>query len=80
MTDDKVVKLHTAKNSKDPDQMLEMAKGDFKSVCVIGVNQDGNIEGRATKDMSVAELLFYLESIKLTIMMHGRYEEGDDDE
>lgn len=80
MSDDKIVKLRTGKVSKDPDHMLEMAKGDFKEMCIIGVNSDGRIEGRATSDMTVAELLFYLENIKFTILTHGYYDEDDDDE
>jgi len=33
---DNVTKLHTKKSAEDPDALLDMAKGDFKAIAVIG--------------------------------------------
>lgn len=81
MADDKVVKLYTSKTAKDPDAMLEMAKGDFRELCIIGVNKSGNIEGRATNSMTIAELMFYMEHIKQILLSYNpnRYDEDDDE-
>jgi len=80
VSDDKIIKLHSGKVSKDPDHMLEMAKGDFKELCILGVNSEGRIEARATKDMTISTLLFLLENIKFTLIAHGYFDEDDDDE
>ena len=80
MADDKVVKLYTQKTGSDPDAMLEMAKGDFKSVCVMGINHDGSLEARATNGMTRAELVFYMEDLKLTLLSAPLVDEDNDDD
>jgi len=82
VSDDKVVKLHTAKSGKDPDAMLEMAKGDFKKLCILGVNTDGRVEARATNSMGLAELVYLIEHLKQILLCYDptNYDEDEEDE
>ena len=78
---DKVTKLHTKKSAEEPDALLEMAKGDFDSVTIIGINKDGHLEARATTNISTAELLYFLEQMKLHLLtFSSKALELDDDE
>lgn len=76
---DKVVKLYTRKTASDPDAVLDMAKGAFKNVCIFGLNSDGSLEARATTGLTRAEIVFYLEELKLMLLSAPVDEDDDDD-
>ena len=78
---DNVTKLHTKKSAEEPDALLDMAKGDFKAITVIGINKDDHLEARATTNVSTVELLYFLEQMKLHLLtLSSRAMEVDDDE
>jgi len=78
---DNITKLHTRKSAEEPDALLDMAKGDFKAITVIGVNKDDHLEARATTNVSTVELVYFLEQMKLHLMsLSSRAVELDDDE
>ena len=63
--------------SSNPDSVLKHAVGVFKEVLILGYNQDGYMEVRASNGMAPkAELLMLVENFKHALM-NGLY---DDDE
>lgn len=80
MPKDNVIKLYTQKTGTDPDALLEMAKGEFKGVFVMGINNAGNLEGRATVNISRAELMFYMEEIKLLLLQAPLVDSDNEDD
>jgi len=75
---DNVTKLFTQKTASDPDALLEMAKGDFKSVCLLGVNNNSMLEARATHGITRAEMIFYLEQLKVSLL-NAPFLDSDED-
>lgn len=73
-----VTKLFTQKTASDPDALLEMAKGDFKSVCLLGINENGALEARATHGITRAEMVFYFEELKLTLLSVPALDDDED--
>lgn len=76
---DNVEKIYPVHALRNPDKLLELCKGDFESLCVIGVNKSGALTARATDTMTVAELIFYMEQVK-AILLDGRDDDDDDDD
>lgn len=76
---DNIVKLYTKHAAKDPDSVLELAHGEYKKVAVLGVNQDDNLEFRASLNLNRAELLWLLEQCKLTLLHVSIDHEDEDD-
>ncbi len=75
---DNVTKLYTRKSGFDPDSLLEMAKGEYEKLSVIGVNKTGSLEVRATTNMSRSELLWLIEEFKLILLSMPLSDEDDD--
>jgi hypothetical protein len=57
----------------DPDHVLEEAKGTFRECFVLGYDHDDELMVMGTSQLSVADVLYMLESYKLGLLM-------DDDE
>lgn len=71
-----VTSIHAARN---PDNVLESAKGVFKEVMVIGYTEDDILDIRVSTDLSHESILFMMELFKHGLMA-GLYDEGDEDD
>jgi len=80
LVSDNVTKLYTRKSGSDPDSLLEMAKGEYNKLSVIGINKTGSLEVRATTDMSRSELLWLIEEFKLVLLSMPLTGEDEDED
>jgi len=64
-----VIKLNAA---LDPDVVLEVAKGDFKDVFIIGYDKDGYLDIRSSLGFDAKGILFAIEQFKLKLL-NGDY-------
>lgn len=60
--------------SISPDVVLEAAKGEYQSVFVIGYDNDGNLDPRASKNLNGKDVLWLMEQFKAKLM-NGDYSE-----
>lgn len=58
--------------AQDPDVVLEKAKGEYKSVLVIGYNHEGDVEARGSMDITHEKALWLMECFKNGILQ-GKY-------
>jgi len=56
------------KTDYDPDDLLEYAKGKYKDVMILGWTEPGGIKELRSKELSNAELVYLLETAKLTYL------------
>lgn len=76
--EDNVKKIYPVHAHNNPDTLLELSVGDFESVCILGVKADGHLTARATDNMTIAELVYYLERIKLLLLERSDGVDDDD--
>lgn len=60
----KIIKFYPKGAAKDPDAVLEQALGKYESVFIIGYDKEGEIDPRASINLSGEELLFLIEDFK----------------
>lgn len=60
-----VIDLSPAKN---PDVVLEKAKGAFDACMIIGWDKEGALDVRATTDLDKADILLMLEYVKFNLL------------
>ena len=60
--------IHLIYGARDPDVVLEAAKGDFKAVIVIGVDPDNCLKVAASLNLSYAEILWHVEDFKRRLL------------
>lgn len=76
---DKVVKLYTKDAAKNPDAVLEQALGSYQDVLVLGWDEHGNLDARASLGLSrPGDLLWLVEAFKAN-MLDGVYAERGED-
>jgi len=64
-----VVKFYPQDAAKEPDNVLEQAMGRYKSVLVIGWDNDDNFDARATLDLKDGgDVLWLVELFKFKLM------------
>lgn len=59
-----VEKVTQLRPADDADHVIENAKGQYKSVFIIGYDHDDTIQVRASTDLSEAELLWMIQLFK----------------
>jgi len=64
-----VREIHQAKK---PDNVLEMAKGTYDSLFIIGYDTNGNLDARGTTNINNAEVLLLIELFKAKLL-NGDY-------
>ena len=64
-----VREIHQAKK---PDNVLEMAKGEYDSLFIIGYDNDGNLDARGTTNINNTEVLWLIELFKIKLL-NGDY-------
>ena len=70
-----VVKFYPAGSANSPDAVLEQAIGQYASVLIVGLDHQGNIDGRASLDIAgEAEAVWLMEQFKHWLLMQN-YEE-----
>lgn len=57
----------------DPDEVLESQKGNFSEIFIIGYDHEGEVR-IASNNGKASDLLWIMESVKLSLLM-GNYEE-----
>ena len=68
-----VVKMYPANSAEKADNVIEQAIGKFGQVLIIGWDNDGNLDARATVGLSDGgDMLWLIESFK-TKLMNGDY-------
>ena len=69
-----VAKFYPADAAKDPDNVLELAIGEFSSVLILGWDKSGMLDARATLDVSKKDALWLLEVFK-SKLLDGDYDD-----
>ena len=73
-----VVKFYPLDAAKDPDNVLEQAMGRYKSVLIIGWDNDGDFDARATLDLKDAGDALWLTELFKFKLLNGDFM-GDDE-
>lgn len=68
-----VIKFFPSNAAKDPDLVLEQAKGLFNDVFVMGYDEGGEMDARASMDFSVKDILFCMDIFRFKLL-NGEYE------
>ena len=63
-----VVRLADIRPALAPDQVLTEAVGEFESVLVIGYDHEGELDARASLNLTAAQILFLIERFKLNLL------------
>lgn len=69
-----VTRLYAKDAAKNPDNVLEQAKGEYAQVFMVGYDHDGIMDARASTNMSQSDLLWLIETFKQK-MINGDYAE-----
>lgn len=69
-----VVKLYSKYAASNPDNVLEQAVGNYKSVLVLGWDAKGSLDVRASTNIDHKEILWLLEVFK-SKLVNGDYSE-----
>lgn len=69
-----VTRLYAKDAAKNPDNVLEQAKGEYAQVFMVGYDNDGIMDARASTNMSQSDLLWLIETFKQK-MINGDYAE-----
>ena len=75
MSDNKVVHLFAA---REPDAVLDAAKGVFESVMIIGYKPDGELEFRSTLNLDEKALNWMIDQFKASLIA-GHFAETEHD-
>lgn len=71
-----VIKIYPEGSAKYPDAVLEQAVGVYESVFIIGYDQDGKLDVRASTNLACKDILWLIETFK-SKMLNGDYYEED---
>lgn len=63
-----VIKFYPSNAAENPDAVLEQAIGDFESVLVIGYNNDGELDARASLNLSREKILWLMRSFEMQLL------------
>lgn len=67
-----VIKIYPQNAAKDPDAVLEQALGKYDTVVIIGWDKDGELDARASLNLSLAEVNWLLDIFKAKLV-NGDY-------
>ena len=70
-----VVKFYPLDAAKDPDNVLEQAMGRYKSVLIIGWDNDGDFDARATLNLKDGGNLLWLMELFKFKLLNGEFGE-----
>jgi len=70
-----VVKFYPADASKDPDNVLELAAGQFSEVLIIGWDKDGGFDARSSNGLKDGGDILWLVEIFKAKLMNGDFSE-----
>lgn len=75
MSASNVVKFYPSDAAKCPDNVLEQAAGEFPGgVLILGFDESGDIEARASTNINVGDILLMIERFKADLVA-GNYHE-----
>lgn len=63
-----VIKFYPSNAAENPDAVLEQAIGEFESVLVIGYNNDGELDARASLNLSREKILWMMRSFEMQLL------------
>jgi hypothetical protein len=63
-----VVKFYPKDAAKSPDNVLEQAIGVYKNVFIVGYDEDGDIDARASLGLTHSDVLWLIESFKAQLL------------
>ena len=73
-----VMKFYPLDAAKDPDNVLEQAMGQYKSMIIIGWDNDGDFDARATLNLKDGGDLLWLMEIFKFKLLNGEFEEVEE--
>jgi len=73
-----VVKFYPLDAAKDPDNVLEQAMGRYKSVLIIGWDNDGDFDARATLNLKDGGNLLWLMELFKFKLLNGEFGEVEE--
>ena len=60
-----ITKIH---GGRDPDHVLDCAKGEYQSVVVIGFDHEGELDARASTNLTCAQINWIIDTFKLQLL------------
>lgn len=66
----KVVKFYSRDAAKDPDNVLELAIGEYEHVLLLGIDKDGEIDFRSNSGMTDMHINWILDRFKIHLLTH----------
>lgn len=71
-----IVNIHESQPARNPDTVLEAAKGQYSAVFVIGYTKDDEVlDARASINLTARDILFLLEQFKNKLLNGDYYED-----
>lgn len=67
-----VIKFYPDNAASNPDNVLELAIGNYEKVFIIGYDNDGNLDARSSTNMTHESILWLLDKFKHK-MLNGDY-------
>lgn len=64
----KPVDINKNQPAVNPDTVIESAKGQYESVLVLGYDDNGALDARASLNLQAKDILFLIESFKLKLL------------
>lgn len=68
----KPIDINKNQPAVNPDTVLDAAKGQYESVLVLGYDENGVLDARASLNMQAKDILFLVECFKLKLL-NGDY-------
>lgn len=69
---DNVTKFYPKNAAQNPDNVLEQAIGEYEKVFVIGYNKDGDVDSRASMNLTPSEINYLIDIFKHKLL-NGDY-------
>ena len=69
-----IIKFRDKNAAKDPDHVLEKAKGEYRDVIILGWTKDDYMGVRASYGMTTKEMVFLIDQFKHNLL-DGKYNE-----
>ena len=67
-----IVNIESAEPARNPGTVLNAAVGEYQSVLVLGYDENGVIDARASLNLQAKDILFLIEAFKMKLL-NGDY-------
>lgn len=67
-----IIKFYPKNAADNPDNVLELAVGEYESLLILGFDYDGELDARASTNINTGEILILIEKFKAKLI-NGDY-------